>query len=84
MTKFNEITNETERRSKLNYVKELWTGWRQVRETTLTRINSYLFTLNAGALLASLTYVAAKKIMPTLIFQFAFSLLEFCSLSYMP
>ena len=61
MTKFNEITHDSERRSKLNIVEEMWTSWRQARETTLTRISNYLFTLNAGALLASLTYVAAKE-----------------------
>jgi hypothetical protein len=61
MTKFNEITDEAERRAKSKYIEELWSGWRQARETTLARINNYLFTLNTGALLASLTYVAAKE-----------------------
>jgi len=60
MTKFNEITNESERRSKQNYVKESWTSWRETRLQTLTRITNYLFVLNTGALIASLTYVATK------------------------
>lgn len=60
MTKFNEIADESERRSKQNYVKESWTNWREMRLQTLARITNYLFVLNTGALIASLTYVAAK------------------------
>jgi len=60
MTKFNEIADESERRSKQNYVKESWTNWREIRLQTLTRITNYLFVLNTGALIAFLTYVAAK------------------------
>jgi uncharacterized membrane protein len=50
MTKFNEIKDPSERSSKINYISE-----------TLTRITNYLFVLNTGALLATLTYVASKS-----------------------
>jgi len=61
MPKFNEITDPTDRAAKINYVNELWANWREVRIQTLKRITNYLFVLNTGALLASLTYVAAKQ-----------------------
>ena len=60
MTKLNEITDESERKSKLDFVDECWANWREGRQLTLGRITMYLFTLNTGALLAVLTYVAAK------------------------
>jgi hypothetical protein len=60
MTKLNEITDESERKSKLDFVDECWANWREGRQSTLSRITNYLFTLNAGALLAALAYVAAK------------------------
>jgi len=60
MTKFNEITDVSDRQAKINYVDEIWTGWSDARLQTLTRITSYLFVLNTGALLAALTYIAAK------------------------
>jgi hypothetical protein len=60
MAKLNEISDPNERASKLNYIKELWAFWRQARLQTLTRITNYLFILNTGALLGSLTYVASK------------------------
>lgn len=61
MTKFNEITDHSERATKIDFVNELWANWREVRTQTLKRIASYLFLLNTGALLASLTYVATKQ-----------------------
>ncbi|MES2244319.1 MAG: hypothetical protein V4639_15715 [Pseudomonadota bacterium] len=61
MTKLNEISDPNERASKLNYIKELWAFWREVRVQSLTRITNYLFILNTGALLGSLTYVASKS-----------------------
>jgi len=60
MTKLNEIKNEAELKSKFKFVDECWAGWREGRQLTLGRITNYLFTLNAGALLVALTYVAAK------------------------
>ncbi len=60
MTKLNEITDESDRRSRFSYIEELWTTWREVRQSTLTRITNYLFVLNTGALITSLTYVATK------------------------
>lgn len=62
MPKFNEIADASERASKINYVNELWANWRDVRTQTLKRITNYLFVLNTGALLASLTYVATKSV----------------------
>lgn len=61
MTKFSEITDIGARDSKLKYVAEVWTGWRDAREQTLNRITNYLFVLNTGALLTALTYVATKS-----------------------
>lgn len=61
MPKLSEITDSAERVSKINYVNEIWTNWRESRLQTLKRITNYLFVLNTGALLASLTYVAAKQ-----------------------
>ncbi len=60
MAKLNEISDPHDRASKLNYVKELWGFWREVRAQALTRITNYLFILNTGALLGALTYVASK------------------------
>ena len=61
MAKWNEITDPNERASITNYIEELWAFWREVRAQTLTRITNYLFILNTGALLGTLTYVAAKS-----------------------
>ena len=61
MTKLNEFTNESDRQSKYNYIDECWTSWREIRQSTLSRITNYIFVLNTGALLASLTYVASKE-----------------------
>lgn len=58
--KLNEITDPSAHTSKVNYVSEVWEGWRDSRLQTLNRITNYLFVLNSGALLAALTYVAAK------------------------
>jgi hypothetical protein len=60
MTKLNEINDENKRRIYLDYVEKHSNFWNEVRNKTLERINGYLFTLNAGALLAALTYIAAK------------------------
>lgn len=61
MTKLNEILDEAERKSKLNFVNECWVGWREARQSTLSRITNYLFLLNTGALFASLAYVTSQK-----------------------
>ena len=61
MTKLSEIKDPSERQSKNKYVNEVWVGWREARLQILSRITSYLFVLNTGALLAALTYVAAKS-----------------------
>jgi len=61
MTKFNEILDEAERKSKLNFVNECWAGWREARQSTLSRITNYLFALNTGAIFASLAYVTSQK-----------------------
>ena len=61
MTKLNEITDPFIHESKINYVTEVWVGWREARLQTLNRITNYLFVLNTGALLAALTYVATKS-----------------------
>lgn len=60
MKKFNEIIDEAERSAKLSYIDDVWTGWQEARQSSLSTISNYLFTLNAGALLAALTYVATK------------------------
>lgn len=61
MAKLNEISNQTELRSKYNYVDECWESWRDSRQSTLKRITGYLFTLNAGALISTLAYVASTS-----------------------
>ena len=61
MPKFNEIKDLSEHTAKLNYVKEIWSLWREARAQTLKRITNYLFVLNTGALLATLTYVASRS-----------------------
>ena len=60
MTKLNEIDDPAARRLKMAYIDEVWKSWREAREQTLRRITNYLFILNTGAMLAALTYVAAK------------------------
>ena len=60
MTKLNEIKDLYDLNSKRNYSNEIRTFWRNCRDQTLTRVTNYLFILNSGALLAALTYVAAK------------------------
>ncbi len=61
MAKLNEISNQTELRSKYSYVDECWESWRETRQSTLKRITGYLFTLNAGALISTLAYTASKS-----------------------
>ena len=61
MTKLNEVNDPSEFQSKLQYINEVWHGWRQARLQALGRITNYIFVLNTGALLAALTYVAAKS-----------------------
>lgn len=58
--KFNEIKNEVDRNGKNQYIRDCWTGHREGKLSTLSRITNYLFVLNSGALLASLAYVATK------------------------
>lgn len=60
MTKLNEFSDPAAHRLKIDYVDEVWENWRAAREQTLKRITGYLFILNTGAMLAALTYVAAK------------------------
>lgn len=77
----NEIGDPNERAAKISHVNELWDFWLQMRVQTLTRITGYLFLLNTGALLGSLTYVAAKSPTPSIqcsIWLFAAGIL--CSL----
>lgn len=61
MTKLNQFTDPAEFEHKIQYVNEVWSTWRETRLQTLSRITNYLFILNTGALLAALTYVAAKS-----------------------
>jgi len=61
MTKLNEIIDDKERKVKLDFVEKCWENWSEIRKLTLGRITNYLFSLNAGALLVALTYVAAKS-----------------------
>jgi hypothetical protein len=61
MAKLNEISDPNERAAKISYVNELWAFWREVRVQTLTRVTNYLFALNTGALVGTLTYVATKS-----------------------
>jgi len=58
--KFNEIKDEAFQNATGQYIKDCWTGHREGRLSTLSRITNYLFVLNSGALLASLAYVATK------------------------
>jgi len=60
MTKFNEF-DEKERQSNIQYVDECWAMLRNAREGSLTRATNYLFVLNTGGLLASLSYIASDK-----------------------
>lgn len=66
MPKLNEISDPNERAAKINYVNELWAFWRDVRTQTLSRVTNYLFALNTGALVGSLTYVATKSPNPSI------------------
>ena len=61
MTKLNEFTDESEKKSKVNFVDATWNNWYEMRQQTLSRITNYLFVLNTGGLIASLTYVATKN-----------------------
>ena len=61
MSKLHEMTDPNERVTKIGYVNELWAFWREGRAQTLTRITGYLFILNTGAFLGTLTYVASKS-----------------------
>ncbi len=60
MSKLHDISDPNERAAKIGYINELWAFWREVRVQTLKRITGYLFILNTGALLGTLTYVASK------------------------
>jgi|WetSurMetagenome_2_1015567.scaffolds.fasta_scaffold45917_2 hypothetical protein len=57
--KYSEISNENFRKSVVQYIDECWAGHRESALSTLRRITNYLFVLNSGGLIASLTYVAA-------------------------
>jgi hypothetical protein len=59
MTKLSEFKPD-ERPSRLNYVEEHWTTLRNARENTLSRATNYLFVLNTGGLLASLSYITSN------------------------
>ena len=83
MTKLNEIADTAEYNSKIQYVNKLWTFWSEARLQTLNRVTNYLFVLNAGALLASLTYVATKPINPSIKCSiWCFSVGIFCSVAH--
>lgn len=60
MTKLKEFKDPAQFEPKIRYVNEGWSAWREARLQTLNRITNYLFVLNTGALLATLTYVATK------------------------
>jgi hypothetical protein len=81
MTKFNEIKDQALLESKIRYVNEVWSAWGKARLQSLSRITNYLFVINTGALLASLTYVATKGANDGILFSmwlFAFG--SFCSM----
>ncbi len=61
MTKFNEIPDDSAKHYIAKKIDEQSHQLLQLRNNTLSRINNYLFTINGGGLLASLTYVAAKE-----------------------
>ena len=60
MKNFNQIEDKNLKNSLISHIEEQGARWDKIRSKTLDRINNYLFSLNAGALLASLTYVATK------------------------
>jgi hypothetical protein len=60
MTKWNEISDESERKSKINFIGASWSDFYEMRQQTLSRITNYLFVLNTGGLIASLTYIASR------------------------
>lgn len=81
MAKLNEITDAEERKAKLSFVNEVWENWQDSRQSTLSRISNYIFTLNTGALLVALTYVATKgNSAPIQRSILVFSIGVFCSL----
>lgn len=61
MGTIDEIKSPNEYQAKKKYINECWRGWRENWQSALIRINTYLFTLNTGGLLVSLTYVATKS-----------------------
>lgn len=60
MTKFSNFQEPT-RSSHIRLIEELWDYYRDMRSQSLGRISGYIFVLNSGALLATLTYVATKS-----------------------
>ncbi len=54
--------NSNEFQSKISLVTEGWDNWNDTHLQTLNRITNYLFVLNTGGLLVSLTYIASKSI----------------------
>jgi hypothetical protein len=60
MTKFSEF-NEPTRTSHIRLIEELWDFYRDMHAQGFDRIFGYIFVLNSGALLATLTYVATKN-----------------------
>ncbi len=58
MTKFNDLENKNIREPFLKVITDNWNSWSEARGQTLNRITNYLFVLNSGGLLASLTYIA--------------------------
>jgi len=80
MTKLNDFKELAQLEPKIRYVNEGWSSWSETRLQALNRITNYLFVLNAGALLAALTYVATKNASDGIlnaIWLFAFGV--FCS-----
>lgn len=59
MTKIGEM-KPTEFDLNYKYIEDLWELYRLSRVQALGRISSYIFILNSGALLASLTYISTK------------------------
>ena len=60
MTKFGEMADKQAKLAQA-YADELSEYLRQARQSSWQRVMTYLFALNAGSLLGSLTYVASEK-----------------------
>lgn len=59
--KFKEITDSKDSHPLDKYLASKWESLAEVLSSTLQRVMNYVFVLNSGALLATLTYIAAKQ-----------------------